>query len=85
MVVVNQDELIADIQQTIEKAFDRYNANRHPKYVTPKAAMETLGVRISKLQQLRNNDEIRYSMTSSRGIMYQYDSLIEYLDRNLVE
>ena len=90
IVMANQDKLLdrvdVRIDRAVEKAFEKYNKSRqHSKYVTPKKAMETLNVKVSKLQQLRNNDEIKYSKTSNRGIMYEYDSLIEYLDRNLVE
>lgn len=90
IVMANQDELLERIDirvdKAIEKAFEKYNkGRRHAKYVKPQEAMKTLNVKVSKLQSLRNNFEIRYSMTSSRGFMYEYDSLIEYLDRNLVE
>ncbi len=83
--MVDQQKILEAVEKTIEKAFEKYQTQRHPKYVSPQAAMEILGVRVSKLQTLRNNFEIRYSMTSNRGIMYEYQSLIDYLDRNVVK
>lgn len=85
LVIVKKEELLEDIQQLLDQALEQHNAKRQPKYVKPKLAMTILNVKTSKLQQLRNNDEIKYSKTSNRGIMYDYQSLIDYLDRKVVE
>ena len=82
---VDKEELLAEIEIRFDRILKNYNTRKQPKYVNPKMAMEILGVRISKLQQLRNSDEIKYAKTSNRGIMYDYQSLIDYLDRQVVE
>jgi len=82
---IDKEELLAEMEIRFDRILTNYDVSKQPKYVNPKTAMETLGVRISKLQQLRNNDEIKYAKTSNRGIMYDYQSLIDYLDRKVVE
>ncbi|MGH1387874.1 hypothetical protein [Kordia sp.] len=85
MVLVSKTKLLDAIQKVVENALETHNTDKQPKYVCPKTAMATLNVKTSKLQQLRNCDEIKYSKTSSRGLMYDYQSLIDYLDRKVVE
>ena len=84
IVMVDQDELLTKVELIIEKSLEKYVSQKNPIYVSPKRAMEILNIKVSKLQQLRNEYDIQYSKPSSRGIMYRYDSLIEYLDRNIV-
>lgn len=52
-----------------------------PKWVTPAEAMKILGIKSkTTLQKLRNEGLIRYSQPERRIILYDIDSLYEYLD-----
>ena len=84
IAMIGLEELLTKIEITVDKAFEKHQAKKYPKYVTPKVAREILGIGISKLQQLRNTDEIVYTRTSNRGFLYLYESLISYLDKNVV-
>ena len=84
IVMISKEELFAQLREQLTEIVGQQKATTIPRYVTPQVAMEILNVKVSKLQSLRNNYEIKYSRTSSRGLMYNYQSLMDYLDRNQV-
>lgn len=55
---------------------------KHEKWILPDEAMEMLGVKKTKLQELRDTGAIAFSQPSRKVILYDSDSILEYLDKN---
>ncbi len=72
--------------QLIEEVVDRLKEKHkvtHDKWVSPERAMEVLNIKSkTTLQNLRNEGAIKYTQPQKRIILYDYDSLNEYLDNN---
>ncbi|HVW96117.1 MAG TPA: helix-turn-helix domain-containing protein [Mucilaginibacter sp.] len=58
------------------------STHHEDKWILPEAAMEMLGVKKTKLQDLRNTGEVIFSQPSKKVILYDADSIREYLDRH---
>lgn len=72
--------------QLIEEVVDRLKKKHkvtHDKWVSPERAMEILNIKSkTTLQSLRNTGAIIYTQPQKRIILYDYDSLTEYLNNN---
>ncbi len=72
--------------QLIEEVVDRLKEKHkvtHDKWVSPERAMEVLNIKSkTTLQNLRNEGAIKYTQPQKRIILYDYDSLNEYLENN---
>ena len=51
-------------------------------YVNAQEAMRLLGIKKSKLANLRNSGEIQYSQVTPKNLMYSRESINMLLDRN---
>ena len=72
----------------VEKVLIRLESKRieKPRWVQIDEAMQILGIKSkTTLQKLRNEGEIRYSQHNKRIILYDRESLEEYLDRHAKE
>lgn len=58
------------------------NNVKQEKWILPDEAMNMLGVKKTKLQELRDTGEIIFSQPSKKVILYDVDSIREYLDRH---
>ena len=68
----------------VERVVDRLESGRSSppdKWIDPKEAMAKLNCKISKLQTLRDEGKIRFSKPSKKIILYDRDSIDEYLDK----
>jgi ribosomal protein S19E (S16A) len=72
--------------QLIEEVVDRLKEKHkvtHDKWVSPERAMEILNIKSkTTLQNLRNTGAIVYTQPQKRIILYDYDSLTNYLNSN---
>ena len=71
----------------IERVVARLKANdgQHSenKWISPEDTLKMLGVtHKTTLQRLRDDGKIRYSQPSKKIILYDRDSIIEYLNNN---
>lgn len=55
---------------------------KEEKWILPDQAMEMLGVKTTKLQELRDSNEIQISQPPKKAILYNIYSIREYLDRH---
>jgi hypothetical protein len=72
----------------IEKVVDRLGANKQQedKWISGKEAMNKLRITsTTTLQNLRDTGKIRYSQPSKKIILYDLDSIHEYLNDNTYE
>ncbi len=79
-------ELLKEMYEAIRDAKEEALRNVDPSYdwISPDEAHELLGIKSKgKMQELRDLDEIIYSVTGSRNIKYSKKSLLEYINRNI--
>lgn len=58
------------------------NVHHEDKWILPEATMKMLGVKKAQLQELRDTGEIVISQPSKKVILYDIDSIREYLNRH---
>lgn len=69
----------------VERVVDRLdnNQNAPDKWISPEDAMKLLGVKSkTTLQEYRDSGKIRYTQPRRRIILYDRDSINEFLERN---
>ena len=80
-VICLQDEAFYEL---IETVVDRIKQNQNitqDKWVTPERAMEILNIKSkTTLQGLRDSGKITFTQPQRKIILYDYDSLMSYLD-----
>lgn len=77
----------AALYQLVDKVVERIKGKKADttldKWLLPEEAMRILRITSkTTLQKLRDNDEIRFSQPTAKKVLYDRDSLYEYLDRN---
>lgn len=55
---------------------------KEEKWILPDQAMEMLGVKTTKLQELRDSGEIVISQPSKKVILYNIESIRDYLNKH---
>jgi hypothetical protein len=70
----------------VEKVIDHIkekNNITHDKWIDGETAMQILGIKSkTTLQSMRDNGLIRYTQPKKKIILYDRDSIMDYLDRN---
>lgn len=70
----------------LDKVYDylkEKNNHTQDKWILPEQAMQLLGVKSTKLQELRDNMEIVFTQPSKKVILYDVDSIHEYLNKHI--
>ena len=74
------------LYQLVDKVVERIKEKKEviqDKWLSPQEAMDVLRITSkTTLQKLRDNAEIRFSQPTAKKVLYDRDSLHEYLDRN---
>ncbi len=70
-------ELIESVVERLKPANDI-----EPKWVSPERAMELLNIGKTTLQKYRNEGKIRYSQPQRKLIVYDRESIEQYLETN---
>ena len=82
-VICLQDEAF---YQLIEEVVDRIKEKQQiksDKWITPERAMEVLNVKSkTTLQKLRDTGAITFTQPQKKIILYDYDSIMDYLNKN---
>ena len=79
-------ELLQEMYEAVRAAKEEALRNVDPSndWINPKEAHELLGINSKgKMQELRDMEEIKYSITGSRNIKYSKKSLLDYINRNI--
>lgn len=67
----------------IEDVVDRLNPKEKDRWILEVEAMSMLGIKSkTTLWELRNNGKIRYSQPRKRIILYDRESILNFLDKN---
>lgn len=73
------------IDEVVERIKEQ-NSVTEDKWISPEEAMEKLRIRSkTTLQRLRDEGRIRYSQPDRKTILYDMDSLNEYLEKHAKE
>jgi len=80
-VICLQDEAFYQlIEEVVERLKEKHNI-KNDKWVSPECAMELLNIKSkTTLQNLRDTGAIVYTQPQRKIILYDYDSLMGYLD-----
>ncbi|TYA75065.1 helix-turn-helix domain-containing protein [Seonamhaeicola marinus] len=74
------------LYQLVDKVVERIKEKKEvvqDKWLSPKEAMDILRITSkTTLQNLRDKDEIRFSQPTAKKVLYDRDSLYDYLERN---
>ena len=71
--------------ELVEKVVERLNDNKEvtPKWIDGEEAMKILNIKSdTTLLEYRNNGDIRYTQPRKRVILYDRDSINEFLERH---
>jgi hypothetical protein len=79
-VICLQDEAFYQlIEEVVERLREKQNITQD-KWISPERAMEILNIKSkTTLQKLRDEGSITFTQPQKKIILYDYDSLLEYL------
>ena len=79
-VICLQDEAFYQlIEEVVERLREKRNITQD-KWISPERAMEILNIKSkTTLQKLRDEGSITFNQPQKKIILYDYDSLLEYL------
>lgn len=79
-VICLQDEAFYKlIEDVVERLKEKQNIV-HDKWISPERAMEILNIKSkTTLQKLRDEGQITFSQPQKKIILYDYDSILDYL------
>jgi hypothetical protein len=70
------------IEEVVDRIKDKYSVEQ-TKWIKEEQAMDLLNVKAkSTMQQLRDNGKIRFSQPQKKIIVYDRDSIAEYLEKH---
>ena len=85
VICLQEDAFYALVEQVIARLKKDYNKEK-PKWVDDEQAMNLLNIKSkTTLQKLRDEGKIRFSQPQPRIIVYDTDSINQYLERNARE
>lgn len=82
VICLESEALYGLVEKVVERIKEKNNI-KHDKWVDTQTAMQILQVKSkTTLQTLRNSGKIRYTQPQKKIILYDRDSLNEYLDNH---
>ncbi|MGY4536279.1 hypothetical protein ACVW0P_000686 [Mucilaginibacter sp. UYNi724] len=81
-VICIQEDAYFDLLKKSYEYIKTLHNIKEEKWILPDKAMEMLGVKTTKLQELRDNGEIEISQPTKKVILYNIDSIREYLNKH---
>ncbi|MEM7085247.1 MAG: DNA-binding protein [Bacteroidota bacterium] len=80
-VICIQDEAFYVLIEEVVDRIKEKNKVPHDKWVSPKRAMELLNISSkTTLQKLRDTGKVTFTQPQRKIILYDYDSIMTYLD-----
>jgi hypothetical protein len=70
------------IEEVVGRLKEKTDKEKQNKWLTPAEAMQMLNIKRTTLQNLRDTGKIRYSQPQRKIILYDKDSILEYLGNN---
>jgi len=85
-VICLQDEAFYTLIEEVVARIKEKNAITQDKWLSPDQAMSKLGIKSkTTLQKIRDEGLVRYTQPQKKIILYDNDSINEYLDKNSKE
>ena len=81
VICLEEDAYFEILKKSYEYIKTLHNI-KEEKWILPEQAMEMLGVKTTKLQELRDSGDIEISQPSKKVILYNIDSIRAYLDKH---
>ncbi|MEZ5016038.1 MAG: helix-turn-helix domain-containing protein [Flavipsychrobacter sp.] len=82
-VICLEDDAFYALVNEVVSRINTMQGEKEEKWLTPEQAMIRLGIKSkTTLQKLRDENAIRFSKPGKRIIMYDNQSIDEYLDKN---
>ena len=79
-VICLQDEAFYQLIEDVVKRLKEKQNIIHDKWISPERAMEVLNIKSkTTLQKLRDKGQITFSQPQKKIILYDYDSILDYL------
>lgn len=83
VICLQEDAFYALVDKVVERIQQRQSAAREDKWVSGAEAMRKLRIQSkTTLQKLRDEGQIRYSQPEKKIILYDTDSINDYLSRH---
>ncbi len=85
-VICLQDEAFYElVEQVVARLKEKHNL-KEDKWVSDEDAMQRLRIKSkTTLQKLRDEGKIRFSQPTKKNILYDTDSINEYIEKNTKE
>lgn len=81
VICLEEEAFYALIEQVVARLQDKFGEKE--KWISDVEAMQLLKIKSkTTLQELRNQGKIRYSQAKKKNILYDRDSIMEYLEKN---
>ena len=82
-VICLEDEAFYSLVEEVVERIKEKHSIKNDKWVSPERAMELLNIKSkTTLQNLRNTGAIIYTQPQKKIILYDYDSIIDYLNEH---
>lgn len=81
-VICFQEKAFYEILDHVYERFMQKEKRTEFKWIAPDEAMNLLNVKKTKLQELRTQGRIRYTQPDRKIILYDRDSINQYLEDN---
>jgi len=85
-VICIQDEAFYELIEQVVARLKEKNSLKEDKWVSDDEAMQKLRIKSkTTLQKLRDEGKIRFSQPTKKNILYDTDSINEYIEQNTKE
>lgn len=82
-VICLEDEAFYSLVETVVKRIKEKEGIKYDRWVSTEEAMEMMRIKSkTTLQKLRDEGKIRYSQPEKKIILYDTDSIQDYLEKN---
>jgi hypothetical protein len=74
------------LDQVIEHIDEKFKLSKESKWVTTEMALEILNIKSrTTLQEMRDSGKIRFSQPSHKHLLYDRNSLLQYIEQHAKE
>lgn len=81
IICLESEAFYALVNDVVEKLKEKQGI-KHDKWISAEEAMQLLRITSkSTLQKYRDTGEIRYTQLGKKHVLYDYDSILEFLDK----
>lgn len=82
VICLHDEAFYALVEKVVDRIVEKQKVTEKP-WVTPERAMKLLNIKSkTTLQKLRDEGSITFSQPQKKIILYKYDSIMNYLERN---